>query len=267
MFLPIHSQKPQMLIINVSSIWLAKADLTFWCPLRVTHLEIVTFPLRIERKILQSHCGWCLMIFTISTQTRTQHCSASSVLLGGCVRIIRLHKNFSYNVHQALTTEMLSLLLVSFFLLKVGSCHLWNTKIQEMPGFDRPALRSAVGYTVARAPDRCDVQNVGVLGFFSRMLEIGPGETLLKPWVTTFIHWAALSLWGGWTGWEILWLLMDRDVLLFHAWFKIQSSNWTLWSSIEHIINMAIKATGIGLSIWNVINSNSLRIYWAATLN
>lgn len=97
-------------------MWLAKADLTFWCPLQVTHIKIVTFPLGIERKTLQSHCGCCLMIFTISTPTPTQHYLASSVLLGGYVRTMHLHKDFSYNVHQALKTEMLGLLLISFFI-------------------------------------------------------------------------------------------------------------------------------------------------------
>lgn len=123
-----------------------------------THkINIDTFPLGIERKIVQSHCGCCLVIFTISTQTLTQHYSARSVLLGGCLRIIHLHKKFQLYVHQTLKTEMLSLLLISFFIYKDESCHVSKTKIQEIPGFNRSTLRSVVHYTEVRVPDRCGV--------------------------------------------------------------------------------------------------------------
>ena len=105
-------------------MWLVKAELMFWYPLQKTHMKIITFPLGTERKILQSYCCYCLMIFTISTLSPRQNCLASSALIGGHVRIIHIYMNFSYNLHQALKTEILNIFkfLSSFKKIKVAYC-------------------------------------------------------------------------------------------------------------------------------------------------
>ena len=112
--------------------------------------------------------------------------------------------------------------------------------------------------------------NTGSLTHWARPGVEPPNLWLLVGFVSAALQWELLIFHFHFVR-RVVWLgdnshLIDTGVSFFHAWFKIQSSNWTLWS-IPHIINTAIKATGISLSIWNLINSNSLRIYWAAILN
>lgn len=101
---------------NVSSTWLAKAEPTFWHPLQMTQVtnRHVSFGNRKKQPFSAASTVWQFSPHHLYPEPETN--PVSSAPRGSCARITHLYKNFNYKIHQALRTEVLSILLISFFI-------------------------------------------------------------------------------------------------------------------------------------------------------